>query len=277
MEENCNIQAALDAGRALGKPIALAGSTDAPRAVAFVLPAGAKLEQVDVEKYLPNPARAKGILGLADATSFAAYVNAHKQPSTVVLFTRKSTSMRAIFNDHVPGEPGWQDHGATYTCPLSPEWRAWTGNDAQHKAQSQFAEFIESRLPEITSPSSAVMLEMARGLQVRKDVDFGSAINLDNGTVNLRYKEEVSGTFRDGQMAVPGEFTVSIPIFEGGPIYAIDARLRYRLNSGKLVMWYELVRPEKSLEHAFEQALEVVKTAINGNATEPVPFYAITG
>jgi uncharacterized protein YfdQ (DUF2303 family) len=50
---------------------------------------------------------------------------------------------------------------------------------------------------------------------------------------------------------VPEEFTIGIPVLEGGLKYAVPCRLRYRIaDAGKLTMWFEMTRPHKILEDA---------------------------
>ena len=51
------------------------------------------------------------------------------------------------------------------------------------------------------------------------------------------------GSTGAGEMVIPDTFTIRIPVFVGGPLYDIEARLRYRLHEGKLAIGYELVRP----------------------------------
>lgn len=51
---------------------------------------------------------------------------------------------------------------------------------------------------------------------------------------------------------------IQIPAFKAGHLYQVAARLRYRVRGGAISWSYELYRPEKVLEHAFDEALEVV-------------------
>ena len=95
------------------------------------------------------------------------------------------------------------------------------------------------------------MLEISRTLEAKKKVNFASAIRLDNGQNQFTYEEEISGTAQKGQLQIPEEFTIGIPVLEGGASYAVDARLRYRIaEGGKLTMWFELIRAHKVVENA---------------------------
>ncbi|MDU3787885.1 MAG: DUF2303 family protein [Serratia marcescens] len=35
----------------------------------------------------------------------------------------------------------------------------------------------------------------------------------------------------------------------------MDARIRYRLREGKLILWYELIDPKKIIEHAYNEIM----------------------
>ncbi len=158
----------------------------------------------------------------------------------------------AVFNDNADSHiAGWQDHSAKYSCPLSPEWKTWTASSGKQMSQADFAAFIENNLPDIAKLPAADMLEISRSLEAKKKVNFASGIRLSNGQNELTYEEEITGTAQKGQLNVPEEFTIGIAVLEGGVSYAVQARLRYRIaDSGKLTMWFELIRPHKVVEDA---------------------------
>lgn len=235
-------QAALDAGMNLAEPRDIEGTP------VVVLPNGATVQTL--ERLLPNPTRKAGIVTLSDVMSFVAFVEKHKDEDTSLYGQYSPPSFRAVFNDHA-ADPGWRDFGAVYACPLAAEWVTWKGKSGVQMNQEQFAQFIEDNLPDIAIPPAADMLEISRSLEAKKKVNFASGIRLHNGQNELTYEEEVTGTAQKGKLQVPEEFTIGIPVLEGGLKYAVIARLRYRIgDGGKLAMWYELVRPHKILEDA---------------------------
>jgi hypothetical protein len=52
----------------------------------------------------------------------------------------------------------------------------------------------------------------------------------------------VKGTFGSGKIEIPEQFTIAIPVYVGTARVPLTARLRYRINGGKLVIWYDLLR-----------------------------------
>lgn len=111
-------------------------------------------------------------------------------------------------------------------------------------AQAEFARFIEDNLPDIVQPAAADMLRIALTLQVKKDAAYASDLRLDNGQTQFRYEETIRGTTKAGDLLIPDSFTLNIPVFLGGPRLTVTARLRYRIQEQKLVIGYELVRPQ---------------------------------
>ena len=79
-----------------------------------------------------------------------------------------------------------------------------------------------------------------------------------------------SSTF-SGQLNIPEQFFIGVKPFLGGDGFCIPARFRYRIAEGRLVMWFELIRPEKVLEEAYNAVRAKIKAAIN-----EVPLYEAT-
>lgn len=235
-----------------------------------ILPGG--FSETSLEKFLPAPTRAKGLTMLRDQDSFVAFVAGLLNDSTTVYGRYNPPQFVAVFNDTTPaGGPGWKDHRAQYDCPTSVEWNIWKGADGKRMTQADFAQFIESNLPDIASPPAADMLEISRSLEAKKKVDFASGIRLSNGQNEITYTEEITGTAQKGKLSIPETFEIGIAVLEGGPRYAVEARLRYRIDSGKLQMWYELVRPHKILEDAVKEVWDGIATALGAPVLNGTP------
>lgn len=216
-----------------------------------VVPEGYEVK--NLESLLANPTRKRGSVTLRDVKSFVTLVKAETTVSTRIYGNYNNPGFVAVFNDHGITGAGWQDHRAVFHCPVSTEWTTWTKNSGNRMNQEQFAQFIEDNLPDIAQPPAADMLEISRTLEAKKKVNFASGVRLSNGQNQLTYEEEISGTAAKGQIQVPEEFTIGIPVLEGGIKYAVTARLRYRILEGKMQMWFELVRPHKILEDAIKE------------------------
>lgn len=265
------LQQLLQFAQAIGKPI------DHPTLATPValLPDGVKVESL--EKLLPQPVRARQTVRIIDATSFIAYVNRFATPATSVFCNGpEGRTFRAVFDYHTPEAPAWMEHSAVYCCPLTVEWGAWSGKDRKPMTQEEFGEFIENNVKDIVTPpdqpgapTAAEMLEISLTLEAKKNISFRQGTRLDNGQVQLTYHEEIDGRAgATGQLNIPEQFFIGIKPFLGGEGFLITARFRYRIREGRLAMWYELVRPDKVLEEAYNAVRKQI-----GDSIGTVPVY----
>ena len=67
-------------------------------------------------------------------------------------------------------------------------------------------------------------------------------------------------SFRQSQFG--RRFTIGIPVFQGSAAaYPIEARLKYRQQSDKLVFWFELIRPDRVFKQAVTDEIERIHEA----------------
>lgn len=243
MTDKTETQASIESG------LLLAAARLADKTPYLLVPEGTEVKSL--ETMLMAPTRPRGTAVMRDVKSFTTYVLRENTVATTIYGQVNPPEFMAVFDDNYAGAPGWGEFKAIYSCPLSIEWKTWSAQSGKQLTQEQFARFIEDNLPDIASPPAADMLEISRTLEAKKKVNFASGIRLSNGENQISYEEQVSGTAAKGMITVPEEFTIGIPVLEGGPRYAVTARLRYRIQEGgKLAMWFELVRPHKILEDA---------------------------
>lgn len=222
-----------------------------------VLPDGFNVK--DISSMLPPPPRPRELIELLTVESFADYVKRFAGEASVIFADEQAADYQAVIDYHAGGGRGTCDHKARYRCPMTQEWTDWSGLTGKLVSQVEYAKFIEAHLPDIVSPAGATMLELALSLQVKKDVSFASDTRLSNGQTQFRYEETIRGSTQAGDLVIPDQFRISIPIFVGGPTSLVDARLRYRLQDQKLVIGHELVRPQQIRLAAIQQVTARVK------------------
>lgn len=246
-------------GESLALGVALA-DLDPQQQHAALVPEGYSVE--DLERFHAQPRRTRQEVAIHNATDFGLYVNRFKTPETTIYADLDGTRFTAVIDHPGAGGPAWGQHRATYACPHSRSWKTWTSADGKAMRQADFAKFIEDNLPDVQQPSGSDILTISRTLEAKKKVDFQSGVRLDNGEVQITFNEEIQGTAGKGTIEIPETFELGIPVFEGGDHYALTARLRYRINDGQLVMWFDLLRPERLLEDAFANTLEQIRRDI---------------
>lgn len=257
-------------GQTVGDPKAVPGG------VPFVvIPSDCKVESLAnlvYNDFSDRPHRKKAAVKVLDAASFIEYYTLFSDENSRVFADETTAKVLAVLDYHGAGDnaPRWGQHRLSLDLRYSEEWSRWTKANGTKKTQIEFAEFIEDNTPDIQSPPAATMLELAREMAAKTEVDFSSAIRMSNGQVQLKYTEQVKGTYGSGNVEIPEEFVIGIPVFVGTPRVAIRARLRYRLVSGKLTIWYDLLRHDAVQREAFLAVLAGIKdgltvTIINGS------------
>lgn len=249
----------------------------------LAVPKGFNLIAVDNEDLQPNPRRAVDHFNLHDLASFVEYTKRHAGASTVTWcdFNPQTFELafRTVFDDHAKDLPGWRNHTAGFLPDMSVEWKAWKGKNSvmgqspKPFGQLEFAEWIENHADEITAalpgidglPTSLQMLTMATEFQANEERVLKSTVRLNSGGVRLTYiADPDKGTTEE--MRLFERFGLGIPVFHDGASFPIQCRLRYRANSGKVVFYYEMMRPDLVHKAAALKLIDEVRTSVG------VPF-----
>ncbi len=257
-----NATAILKAGQEIGDP-RFANQEDADSVYA-VVPRDSKIGSL--EHLLVSPRRKRGCPTFLHESGFDAYVKDHMDDGSRIFADATKQTMCAVLDMHWPNGQGgdaqdaarWGDHRAIFAPPKDPDWLAWIGAHDRKMGQLQFAQFIEDMLPTIDKPDGAELLEVAQHLEATTDVTFKSATRLQDGNREFVYEEQVKGKVGKGQIEIPAEFTLKLPVFLRGARHELRAKLRYRISDEGLVMWVHLHRHEEVLLTAFEKLMEGV-------------------
>lgn len=242
------------------------------------IPPGWNVQQIDTEKLQPSPRRKTAKVKLLDVESYAEYLCLHGDPSASSIWAQVDyqkgiVAFTAILNDHGgdDDEAGWRDHQATFKPAYSYEWATWFGKNTQPMGQVEFAEFIERNLKDIATvdglPTGTQMLAMATDLEITQDAKFKSFTRLQSGGVRLEFVSDDDDETAK-RMEVFNRFAIGVPVFWNGDAYRVEARLKYRVAGGKVSFWFELVRPDVTLEVAAKTVIEQIKQKSGG-----LPFF----
>lgn len=228
-----------------------------------------------IDEYRTAPERKTGTATLLSIESFIAHVNRMKDEGTAIFANtdRKNPSLLAVFDYHqLDGSPRFGKHRAHYAFPVSPEWEKWLSQNGEAMSQEDFAFWIEENIADLADPGVATartveildkiqcelatparLAELSRGLSVRVDQKVASHTKLSSGEAQIAFSAEHTDD-AGVPLKVPGAFLVTIPLFRGGPLYAIPVRLRYRVQGGRVQWHYDLYRVDEIFDHAIETA-----------------------
>lgn len=225
-----------------------------------------------VENDLPVPLRKNGSVQIHEVNSFIDVCKRYGSLAACniyldVDYAKQHIVATAIFNDHADGDgaAGWRDHRAIFRPTLSEEWKRWNLHNKIEMTQIKLANFLEDNIADIVPgdklPSGSDVLTFVTKLEETRKVKYGSAINLQNGMVQIEFIEEGDSATK-GRLELFREFAIGIRPFFNGEGYEIRALLRYRIerNTGQIVFWYELKRPDRILEEASKELIETIRS-----------------
>lgn len=215
---------------------------------------------VDLEKYQVKPSRVKETLTVSTEQSFVDYLAKFALTNTLVRFNDNDYCVSANIDYHRSSlDAEWCEHNAHYKCPKSDELIVWIRNNKTKMTQVEFAEFVEDNIKDFQSPSGAELLEMATNFTINRDANFSSGVRLSSGEFQFQFSEEN----KKGSVTVPEKIEIGIPVFKNGQAYRVQAKLRYRLHSGKLTLWYELIEINSIMDDAFKNVCDFIKENIS--------------
>lgn len=239
----------------------------------LVVPENMRLQSL--ESYVP-PTRIKRNVQLLESQSFSDYVNRFKTDNTMIFVNvlTEGANFKAILDYHGSApdlEPAYCDHVATFNTIKTVEWSTWLAADRKQMNQVQFATWLEDNAALFKEPTGAALLELVRTLEGKSDVRFNSAIRLESGSNKLAFDEDVvlkgQSTTSAGYVELPSVIVAGIKPFEGSPLYEVRARLKYRIESRKLSLWFETIALHTIVR---DSILLVVKDV--ATKTELTPF-----
>lgn len=211
------------------------------------------LDTVEViEKYADRPRRKKGIYRVTLADHLREYLAKHAGPDAEMWGDIDKATITAVVNAPGASSPAWSDHRIVLQLRHTDDWKDWTSGDKKMMSQTEFAEFLEQHAPNIVSPDAATMLELAQTFKAATKVDFESSRRVKSGETQLVYRENTEASAgRRGELAIPDAIRLGVQVYEGGVVYALNARFRYRIVDGALALGYVLERPRDVLRDAF--------------------------
>lgn len=245
-----------------------------------IVPPGCSVDSL--ERLLPQPVRKRGKIVCTDAPGFIGYLKKHAELEFTMIYAMITSEasvciLIAVLDDHgfgVGEAANWREHICRFSPSVSVEWTRWASKDRKVMPQVEFAAFLEDNRCDVASvegmPDGAQILEMALAFEATAEKRLRSKINLGNGGISLEYVDEENDKTRTS-MRFFERFTIGLPVFEGSrSAYPLEARLKYRNNSGKLSFWFELVRPDKVFKAAVDEIVAAVAeetglTIIAGN------------
>lgn len=211
---------------------------------------------------------------LEEVASFIHYVNRYQTADTLLAVTPADARFHAILDYHAePADRHTLDHAsrqkyhrrgahtATLRLKKSPELEEWEKVFRHWIYQETFAEWLEDHAHQVTQPSQADILTIARELSVSQENNYKKIQRQNDGGYNLQYTEKTDGSA--GDVTVPGTISISIPLYLGDVATTLTCLLRYRLDEGHVKFFIRPIKLEETLRYAIEEIRKEIAEKTN--------------
>jgi uncharacterized protein YfdQ (DUF2303 family) len=254
------VKSLTDLGAAIAKPQVISGPGNVPF---VVVPQGFEVQELPRPDFSDRPGNPATF---DDPVSFSRYFQDHGTPVSRVYASAVNSCFVAVLDEYArPFGTAEQPHGegvfayrewrAVYQPALSPQWLDWKGSDGTAMNQTEFATFLEDHLPDIVDPDGSDLMALALNLEISSSGKFASTQRQRDGSAKLEYRNELQQV---GQVELPAQIRLLIPIYRHQPPVTVQAHLRFRLHGAGLSLHYQLIRPERAVEQAFEDLITLV-------------------
>jgi uncharacterized protein YfdQ (DUF2303 family) len=180
---------------------------------------------------------------------FCDYVNRFATPDTTIFANEDAGRIVAVLDYHAPDAPSWATHKGTLVLQPAPEWEAWLPKNGTLLPQQNFAEWLEDHAADIVDPSAGRLTDVVTNLTLNREVSFTGKFSLDSGTCRFGYSE--TDKPGEGSIAVPTRFTLRLRRYLGQDPIDVRARLRHRLERGKIGFIFLIDRLDQVEEQQF--------------------------
>lgn len=227
-----------------------------------------------LEAYRLMPERRRGNVLATTLASFAALCNRHKDEHSAIFAgtTYPNLQLLGVMDYHtLDHKPRWGKHCVLYNFPVTDEFQVWVEGDGKALEQQEFASFLENHAAELASPTAGEIdiyehlfkekmatptevIALSRSLEVKVGMKVKRGERLASGERTVEFVEEHMNS-KGEKIDVPGIFIVSVAAFMDGEPVRIPARLRYRIQGGTILWFYQLYRWEKAVSDRVKEDL----------------------
>lgn len=180
-----------------------------------------------------------------EPASFERYLIGYKSPTAICRASLRQNSITAVLDYHGQARteagdgavPGRCKHVAVLTCPWDLDYAKWRKVLGEFLPQQAMLEFLEDMIHTIAQPVAADLLEAFGDIHIGRITRFRSRRNDKNGTVTVLYDEQdETGTTKDGSLELPDNVVLVLPMFQGGEVETLTAKVRVRMDKGVLLL-----------------------------------------
>ncbi|MEZ5691167.1 MAG: DUF2303 family protein [Rickettsiales bacterium] len=236
---------------------------------AVIIGSGQKIE--NIERFLDSPVRIEETRQFDDLRGFIEYIKLFKTANTVAFASRER--IQVIFDYHQKDSPKWCAHTIEFRYKRSIRWQLWERHNNQWMKQDVFADFLDTGLNEIITPSQSEVLEIVKDFRATINAEVDSEIG--NSGTDFCYRQTIKGGTKKTDISIPEYLQVQVAPFDGLhvlnpliedetkqiPTYSFRAKLSWRMQDSGAAVKPDFKLNLLNFDSAIDETLEAVRAA----------------
>lgn len=200
---------------------------------------------------------------LQTAQSLGDYLALFKTASSVLFANIALNQIVGAIDYHAPGSAELVSHKATLNLPFSTEWKLWNAIDGEMHSQLDFARFLDENKDDISSPRGADLVEIVKDLIAVESANSKANVRINSDNVDFTFTASTDArSGSGGQLEIPKEFELHIPVYFGEEPVPMKARLRWKNSNEGVTFGVVLLRKEQVRQDEFKRVVgQVSETA----------------
>lgn len=218
----------------------------------------------DLEKYLPNRRRPRGVMQTQIINDFAQYVAAHQEPGAAVFIDVENMKAVGVLNLGTTEKPGHADNKAVYTARPTAAYLALksVANGAPI-SQVKAAEFLEDWMPNLTCTHEGEPVTTIKAIQAVREITIEGLRKVGNTEGQLSAArttfEEVKAS---GKEQIPTLIEFFCEPYVGLERRTFAMRLGIQTGGDKPALVLRIVKQEEHQEQMGRELASLLGSAI---------------
>lgn len=237
-----------------------------------------KITLRDLEGYMQNRRRARGVMKTNNIESFAQYTTAHKEEGAAVFVDQKDMSASAVLNLGTPGEPGHTDNLAVLRLEKTAAYKALTEITGLGKTQKEVAEFLEDWADYVKCYGFTEEGQIAPEIKTSRAISAIRKITIESMR-KMESSEQALGASKSAFESVQATSVDPLPVyieFRCVPYPGIELRtflLRLSVLTGddKPKVTLRIIKAEQHQEAMADELAASIKDVFDGDVAEKLP------
>lgn len=231
------------------------------------------MRNLSLEEFAERPYYVKVEQTFKTTKAFIQYVNDFALPQTRLFAESINNAVGAVIDYHgTDGQASHCAHTARLKLIGDRDLQKWLRGDGEETSQQEFVRFLVDYAGMVKDATYKVgadpipmtasdFLELVSNIKSVNTSDIESKASV-GGNVELKMAMKSQVKANGGEL--PERISVALPVYQGGDPYIFDFRIMIKVDrEGSARFSFRLIRPEATLEMAFNDVVQEVQDGLN--------------